>query len=44
MHDIYEGICRYEVGIILKYLIDKKLFSVQSLNERIKYFNFVRKK
>lgn len=40
MHDIYEGICRYEVGIILKYLIDEKLFSLQFLNERIKYFNF----
>lgn len=40
MHDIYEGICRYELGIILKYFIDKKLFSLQFLNEKIKFFNF----
>lgn len=40
MHDIYEGVCRYEIGTILKYLIDEKLFSLQFLNERIKYFNF----
>lgn len=40
MHDIYEGICRYESGISLNYFIDKKLFILQFLNERLKFFNF----
>jgi len=40
MHDTYKSICQYELGSILNYLINEKLFSLQFLNERIKFFNF----
>lgn len=40
MHDIYEGICRYDFGKILKHCIfEKKYFSLQKLNTRIKHFH-----
>lgn len=40
MHDIYEGICRYDIGHILSYYIfEKKLFTIALLNQKIKYFN-----
>lgn len=36
MHDILEGICRYDIAAILSDLIDKhKFFTIQILNERI---------
>ncbi|KYN30069.1 hypothetical protein ALC57_00474 [Trachymyrmex cornetzi] len=40
MHDIYEGICRYELGSILNSFIKNKFFSFEFLNERIKFFNY----
>ncbi|CAG9773464.1 unnamed protein product [Ceutorhynchus assimilis] len=41
MHDIYEGICRYDFGKILKYFIyEKKYFSLETLNNRIKQFDY----
>jgi len=41
MHDIFEGICRYEVAKILKtFIIDEKIFSLDTLNSRIKHFDF----
>ncbi|EZA62952.1 hypothetical protein X777_11968 [Ooceraea biroi] len=41
MHDLYEGICRYELGAILHtFIINEKLFSLQLLNERIKFFKY----
>ncbi|EZA58001.1 hypothetical protein X777_02009 [Ooceraea biroi] len=36
MHDLLEGVCRYDIAKILYELI--KAFSVEILNERIKYF------
>lgn len=40
MHDLYEGVCRYDFGKILKDLIfEKKYFTINILNNRIKYFN-----
>ncbi|CAG9773530.1 unnamed protein product [Ceutorhynchus assimilis] len=39
MHDLYEGICRYDMGHILYSLIyEKKYFTLEQLNKRIKYF------
>lgn len=39
-HDFLEGICCYELLVILKYFIKKKkLFSLKSLNWRIQFFN-----
>lgn len=39
MHDLYEGICRYDFGRILKFFIKEKIFTLETLNRRIKYFN-----
>ncbi|CAH0560966.1 unnamed protein product [Brassicogethes aeneus] len=40
MHDIQEGICRYNMGYILNHLINvKHYFSLSVLNRRIEYFN-----
>jgi len=41
MHDLYEGICRYDLGQLLNRLINKdKLFSLQRLNNRIYSFDY----
>lgn len=41
MHDIFEGICRYEVPKMLKiFIIDEKIFSLDILNSRIKHFDY----
>lgn len=40
MHDIQEGICRYNMAHILNYFIfEKKVFTLATLNRRIEYFN-----
>ncbi|XP_066595409.1 uncharacterized protein [Prorops nasuta] len=40
MHDVLEGICRYELRDILNELINvQKLFSLETLNCRIKFFD-----
>lgn len=41
MHDIWEGICRYDLGNVLYHFIYvDKLFTLENLNTRIQYFNF----
>lgn len=41
MHDIYEGICRYDIGHILSYYIyEKRYFTINHLNHNLKCFNF----
>jgi hypothetical protein len=40
MHDIYEGICRYDMAKIIKQLISKKYISLNCLNHRLKYFQY----
>lgn len=41
MHDILEGICRYEIAQILyQFIYINKYFSLAELNNRIRYFNF----
>lgn len=41
MHDLFEGICRYDMGQILYYFVYvKKKFKLEFLNSRIKYFDY----
>ncbi|KAB0800833.1 hypothetical protein PPYR_06572 [Photinus pyralis] len=41
MHDIFEGVCRYEIGFLLFYFIKtKSFFTLEQLNDRIKYFEY----
>lgn len=41
IHDIFEGICTYDLTALLRTLIiDYKLFSLDSLNSRMKSFNY----
>lgn len=41
MHDIFEGVCAYDITSLLNVLIfDYHLFSVDTLNNRIRSFNF----
>lgn len=41
MHDIYEGICHYDICHIIKYYINEvKLFSLETINYRKEYFNY----
>lgn len=45
MHDLFEGICRYDIAKMLKNFIYKeKLFSLNILNERIRNFDCISKK
>lgn len=40
MHDLFEGICRYDLGKILFHFIKKKkMFSLLQLHRRIKFFD-----
>lgn len=40
MHDIFEGICRYEIAKILNNLIHAGTFSLDTLNDRIRFFDY----
>ncbi|CAH1115891.1 unnamed protein product [Psylliodes chrysocephalus] len=40
MHDFLEGIHRYDMTLTIKYLIQEHLFSLETLNSRLKYFNY----
>lgn len=41
MHDLCEGVCRYDMAKVLEYFIYvKKDFSLDRLNSRIKYFDY----
>lgn len=40
MHDVLEGVLRYDMAQIIDHLIKKKYFSLEQLNERIKYLKF----
>jgi len=42
MHDVLEGILRYDMAEIINCLIKKKYFSLEQLNERIKYLKFLK--
>lgn len=38
MHDIPEGVARYDMALVIKNLIDKKYFTLNQLNSRITLF------
>ncbi|OXU17363.1 hypothetical protein TSAR_007972 [Trichomalopsis sarcophagae] len=41
MHDVLEGICRYDLALILNHFIyDAKLFSLEELNLRVRGFDY----
>lgn len=41
MHDLLEGVCKYDLSFLLLYYIqDLKLFSLQVLNERLLCFDY----
>lgn len=41
MHDLLEGVCKSETGLLLKYLIaTKQHFTLENLNDGLKYFRF----
>lgn len=39
-HDLSEGVHRYDMAMVIKSLIKLKYFSLDHLNNRIKYFNY----
>lgn len=39
MHDLFEGVCRYDLTKIIQYFLTENFFTMEHLNERIKYFN-----
>ena len=41
MHDLFEGICRYDVALILKHFIyTMKLFTLEEFNSRLQSFDY----
>jgi len=41
MHDILEGVCSYDLcGILYEFIINLKYFSLDTLNNRLQYFNY----
>lgn len=40
IHDILEGVAQLEIKLFLKFIIDKKHITLQSINNRIKSYNF----
>lgn len=40
MHDLYEGIFRYDMALIIKTLINQKCFTLNELNNRIRFFTY----
>ncbi|XP_063541728.1 uncharacterized protein LOC134750483 [Cydia strobilella] len=42
MHDLCEGVHRYDMSIIIKQLLDSNYFSLKTLNARIKFFTYLR--
>lgn len=42
MHDLCEGIHRYDMCVIIKQLLDSNYFSLKTLNARIKFFTYLK--
>lgn len=42
MHDLCEGVHRYDMCVIIKKLLDSNYFSLKTLNARIKYFTYLK--
>lgn len=41
MHDLCEGIHRYDMCLIINKLLEKKYFTLDNLNRRVKYFTYL---
>lgn len=42
MHDLCEGVHRYDMCLIIKHFINNKYFNLNNLNSRIKYFAYMK--
>lgn len=40
MHDMYEGVCHYDLSIILNYFLENGLFTLDALNNKKKLFDY----
>ncbi|XP_023309772.1 uncharacterized protein LOC111691352, partial [Anoplophora glabripennis] len=40
MHDLFEGIHRYDMALFINYFIKHNFFSINTLNSRLRYFHF----
>lgn len=40
MHDLFEGIHRYDMCIFIDYFIKNQYFCLETLNSRVKFFNY----
>ena len=40
MHDILEGICKYDIVLVCKHCITNKMFTLEVLNKRIQSINY----
>lgn len=40
MHDVLEGVARYDTAVIMNHLIGKNFFTLDILNKRIELFNY----
>ena len=40
MHDLFVGVCRYDMAQIINRLIKDKIITIRILNDRIRYFNY----
>lgn len=40
MHDIFEGICHYNMSAIISYYVNNKIFSLNTLNQRKNLFDY----
>ena len=40
MHDLYEGVVQYEMKLLLTYLVDKNLLTIQEFNKRLINFDY----
>ena len=41
MHDLFEGVVPYHMGLLLNYCVGEKFFTIEELNERIATFDFL---
>lgn len=42
MHDIFEGVCHYDLCKIILYYIDTNIFDLETLNNRMCLFDYTR--
>lgn len=40
MHDYFEGVCHYDLTVVLLSVIQRQFMTLETLNERIKFFDF----